>query len=122
HAYLWLMVRNTIIPVTQFASQAAFPLFFIGLILANSSLGVMLMDLGILFFLGAVIFQLITLPVELDASNRAIALLDAGGYLERDELPGARKVLSAAAWTYVAAALMAVMQLLYLLSMRDRRG
>ncbi len=115
--YLWLGVRNSIIPLTQFGSNLAFPLFFIG-ILAQLEF---LMTLGILFFAGAVVFQIITLPVEYNASSRAMALLQAGGYITRDEVKPARAVLSAAALTYLAAALMAVMQLLYLLALRGRR-
>lgn len=120
-AYLWLGVRNTIIPATQFGSQLAFPLFFVGLFLSQSSIGGLLMDLGIAFFLLAVIFQLITLPVEFNASRRALALLAGGGYITAEERRPVGEVLGAAALTYLAAALMAVMQLLYLLSARGRR-
>jgi len=79
------------------------------------------MDLGILLFSGAVVFSLITLPVEFNASRRALALLRDGGYLETDELAGARKVLSAAALTYVAATAMAAMQLLRMFILRGSR-
>ncbi len=116
--YLWLGLRNTIIPLTQFGSQMAFPLFFIG-ILAQLEF---LMTLGILFFSAAVVFQLVTLPVEYNASARAMRLLEAEGFVDPEEVGPTRAVLSAAALTYLAAALMAVMQLLYLLALRGRRS
>ncbi len=115
--YVWLGLRNAIIPVTQFGSQLAFPLFFLGLILNLASL----QNLGILLFSLAVLFQVITLPVEFNASSRALATLAGGGYLRGEEVRGARNVLQAAALTYVAAMVMAVMQLLYLLALRGRR-
>jgi len=79
------------------------------------------MDLGILLFAVAVVFSLLTLPVEFDASKRALVLLKEGHYLNSDELKGAKKVLSAAALTYVASTAMAIMQLIRLLILRDRR-
>lgn len=116
-----LALRNFIVPVAGFGSRLAFPLFFIGLIFRTD----FLMTLGILLFAAAVLFQLITLPVEYNASNRAIAVLEGHGFIQRDEVRPVRKVLSAAALTYVAATLMAVMQLLRLLAIagigRDRR-
>ena len=115
--YVWLGLRNAIIPVTQFGSQMAFPLFFLGLLMRLEPL----VNLGILLFGLAVLFQVITLPVEFNASARALATLAGGGYLQPEEVRGARAVLQAAALTYVAAMVMAVMQLLYLLSLRDRR-
>ncbi|HEY8448934.1 MAG TPA: zinc metallopeptidase, partial [Bacillota bacterium] len=80
--YVWLGVRNAIIPLTQFGSQLAMPLFLAGLIFASG----FLQDLGILLFLFAVIFQLITLPVEFNASSRAVALLEGGHYVTRNEV------------------------------------
>ena len=79
------------------------------------------MNLGILFFSAAVIFQIVTLPVEFNASKRALALLEAGKYLGKEEISGASRVLSAAALTYLAATAMAVMQLLRLLILREHR-
>jgi len=108
--YLPLYVRNTIIPVTQIGSYAAIPLFFIGLFMSSESL----VHIGILLFAAIVFFQLVTLPVEFNASRRAIATLGGEGILDASELDGTKKVLSAAAMTYLAAALMAVMQLLRL--------
>ena len=78
------------------------------------------MDLGIVLFSAAVAFHLVTLPVELNASRRAIRMLASEGYLTDDEIEPARSVLSAAAWTYVAAAAMAVMQLIRMLMLRGR--
>ncbi len=115
--YAPIRVRNFLVPSMQFASQAAIPLFIIGMIF-NSGF---LMDAGIWFFVAAVAFQLITLPVEFNASGRAIAILDQGGILESDEVAGAKRVLRAAAMTYVAAAAMALAQLLRLLMARGRR-
>ncbi len=115
--YFWLGIRNAIIPVSQFGSRLAFPLFFVGLLFQ----GEMLMTIGIAFFALAVGFQLITLPVEYNASSRAIGLLESEGFVTSSEIPAVREVLDAAALTYLAAALMAVMQLIYLLTLRGRR-
>jgi hypothetical protein len=115
--YAPLMFRNSIVPVVNIASSASMPLFIIGLMMGNR----LLTNIGILLFVGALIFHLVTLPVELDASSRALALLKETGTLEPDELAGARKVLNAAAWTYVAAALMALMQLVRLIMIRNSR-
>ena len=79
-----------------------------------------LMNIGILFFSAAVIFQLITLPVEFNASSRALKQLNNGGYLISNEVGYAKKVLDAAALTYVAATLMAILQLVRLLALRER--
>lgn len=115
--YAPLHIRNSIIPVAQFGSTLAWPLFFVGL-LTNAGA---LMDIGIILFTGAVLFQLVTLPVEFNASSRAVALLEAGNYLNRDEVGRAKEVLNAAALTYVAALAMAVAQLLRLMLLRGRR-
>ncbi len=110
-------IRQSIVPVANLGSSLAFPLFFIGLIMSAKSL----MDIGILLFTGAVLFQLVTLPVEFNASARALALLQNRGYLAETEVRHARKVLNAAALTYVAATAMAVLQLLRLLLLRSQR-
>jgi Zn-dependent membrane protease YugP len=81
-----------------------------------------LVDIGILLFSFAVLFGLITLPVEFNASRRAIAILRDGGYLTAEEIPAAQKVLNAAAWTYVASALVAVLHLLRLLILSGALG
>ncbi len=120
HADAWLplKLRSSIAPTVGFGSTLAFPLFFIGFIF--SSLKV-LMDVGIVFFALAVVFHLITLPVEFDASRRALAILGRDGYLRQDEQRGAKKMLDAAALTYVAAAAVAVMHLLRLVILRGAR-
>lgn len=110
--------RASLVPVANIGSMAAMPLFFIGLFVP--SIG-WLMDLGILFFAGALVFHLVTLPVEFDASNRAIAILGNGTFLAPDEVEGAKKVLNAAAWTYVAAATMSLLQMLRLIILRNSR-
>ena len=104
-------LRAALIPVTQFGSAAAWPLVLIGLLFNNNTFFV----LGMVFFLLATLFQLVTLPVEFNASNRALAALSSSGILEQDEIPMARKTLSAAAMTYVAALAVSVAQLLRLL-------
>jgi len=115
--YVPLSLRNGLFPVANIGSQMAFPLFFLGLIFAAEPL----MTLGIWLFLAALAFQVITLPVEYDASGRALRLLAAGGYLGNDEVPKAKAVLNAAALTYVAAVAVAVMHLLRLLILRNSR-
>ena len=115
--YVPIRIRNAIVPVVNVASQAAIPLFVIGLIFQSG----LMMDIGIWFFTAAVAFQLITLPVEFNASGRAIAILEGNYILEDEEVRGAKKVLRAAAMTYVAAAAMAVAQLLRLLMARGNR-
>lgn len=114
--YAFLRVRNSIVPVVNIASTMSMPLFFIGLLM--SSLG--LINLGILLFCGVLVFHLVTLPVEFDASARALRILSDTGLLAGDEITGAKKVLDAAALTYVAALLMTVLQLIRLLAIRDR--
>ena len=106
-----IKLRAALIPVTQFGSAAAWPLVLIGLLFNNNTFFV----LGMVFFLLATLFQLVTLPVEFNASNRALAALSSSGILEQDEIPMARKTLSAAAMTYVAALAVSVAQLLRLL-------
>ena len=119
-AYGPLMLRSSMVPVVNFGSFTAFPLFFIGFFF-TTNLG-WLMDVGIIFFSGAVALSLLTLPVEFNASSRALALLNEGGYLTEKELPHARAVLNAAAWTYVAAVTMAISQLVRLLILRGMRN
>ena len=118
--YAPLGIRSAIAPVASLGSTLAFPLILIGF-LFHGRTGLMLLDLGILFFSGAVLFQLVTLPVEFDASKRALAELTASGSLAPSEVQGAKKVLDAAALTYVAAAAVAVLQLVRLLLIRERR-
>lgn len=118
-SYAPLMLRNSIVPAVNFGSRASMPLLLIGLFLNSYLLAL----LGVALYGLAVAFQLITLPVELDASRRAMRALSANGLLTQEEEPKARKVLSAAASTYLASAFAAVAQLLRLLTIvsRDRR-
>ena len=109
--YAPLKLRSAIVPVANIGSSLAMPLLILGLILSIPSL----VQIGIIAFSAAVLFQLITLPVEFNASNRAIAALESGGMIQRDEAGPTRKVLNAAALTYVAATLMSVLQLLRLI-------
>jgi Zn-dependent membrane protease YugP len=117
--YAAMRLRASVLPAANLGSTLAFPIFFIGLIFPHS-VG-WLMDAGIVLFTAAVAFHVVTLPVEFDASRRAIRVLASGGYLAPDEVDGARKVLSAAAWTYVAAAAVTVTQLLRMLILRQAR-
>ena len=118
--YFPLHIRNSIYPVANLGSTLAFPLFFIGFIFSQNG-SKLLMDLGILLFTGAVLFTVLTLPVEFNASRRALVLLKEGRYLDDKEIVGARRVLSAAALTYVAATAVAVLQLLRLFLLRSSR-
>ena len=104
--YAPLTFRNAIIPITNFGSKLSIPLIIVGLFLSGT-----LVDIGLLLFSLVAVFQLVTLPVEFNASSRALATLENGNFLDRRELEGARKVLRAAALTYVAALLVSVAQL-----------
>ena len=107
--YVPLKLRGAIVPVANIGSQAAFPLIIIGVLIGG--MGSPLVNIGLILFSLAVIFQLITLPVELNASRRAITLLDQVGILGGQEVNQTRKVLGAAALTYVAALAASVLQL-----------
>lgn len=111
--YAPLSIRTMLLPVAQLGSQALWPLFMIGVVLSMPQL----INIGILFFSFSVIFQLLTLPVEFNASNRAIHMMEEYGILSAEENSSAKKVLRAAAMTYVAAAAMAVGQLIRMLMM-----
>lgn len=120
--YFPLTFRSGLAPVVGIASTAAMPLFFIGLFIGpRMPFSGTLMDLGIIFFSGAVLFHLITLPVEFDASRRALVQLTQTGAVRPEEVDGAKKVLDAAALTYVAAAAVAALQLVRLLVLRNNR-
>lgn len=109
--YLPLNIRHALVPVANFGSNLAFPLFFIGLILTSPSL----MHFGIYLFGAVVIFQAVTLPVEFNASRRALTVLAGEGYITREETAGTKAVLDAAALTYVAAVLVSLLHLVRLL-------
>jgi Zn-dependent membrane protease YugP len=110
--YVPLKLRTAIAPAASFGSNLGFILFFIGLIFTRNTI---LMNAGIVLFSAAVLFTVVTLPVEINASRRAMRELSDHTILVATELDGARKVLSAAALTYVAAALMAILQLVRLI-------
>lgn len=114
-AYAPLNFRTSLFPVANIGSSLAFPLLLIGMFMRLP----FLIDVGIIFFSAAVLFQLVTLPVEFDASRRALGQLQSGGFLAADEIGSAKKVLTAAALTYVAATAVAVLQLLRLLILRN---
>jgi uncharacterized protein len=115
--YAAFRVRSAIVPVANLGSNLGFILFFVGLIFYRNGL---LMSVGILLYSAAVLFTLVTLPVEFNASRRAMRLLENRSILMGEELDGAKKVLSAAALTYVAAALMAILQLIRLILISRR--
>ncbi|KNF08741.1 putative neutral zinc metallopeptidase [Gottschalkia purinilytica] len=114
--YAPLTIRNAIVPVVMFSSRFVWVIIFLGLIIASSPL----VKVGIILYAAIVAFQIITLPVEFDASNRAMANLEQG-ILSPQEIAPTKKVLSAAAMTYVAATLVALAQLFRLISMSNRR-
>ena len=109
--YAPLGIRSALVPAANFGSSAAWPLFFIGLLFQLP----VIMKIGIFLFLFALLFQLVTLPVEFNASHRAMKKLQGMNLMSREELGGARRVLSAAAMTYVAAAATSLMYLLRML-------
>lgn len=117
NGYAPLSIRNAIVPIAGFGSQASFLLIFLGLFMGAMAM----VDIGIYLFLAVVAFQLITLPVEFNASSRAIELLSSQGFVTGTEERNVRQVLNAAALTYVAAAATAIAQLFRLLMLRDRR-
>lgn len=110
--YAPIKMRNAIVPIVQLASYAAWPLAIFGIIFSFSKLA----TLGVIMFMAVVLFQTITLPVEFNASSRALKTLGNNAILDADELSASKKVLSAAAMTYVAAAVVAVANLLRLLA------
>ena len=124
-AYAPLKMRTGFFPVVRLSSGAAMPLIMVGLILGGAgflepSLANIILNIGIAFFTVTVLFHLITLPVEFNASSRAMAILEGDRYLAPNEADGAKKVLSAAAMTYVAAATAAILQLIRLILISRR--
>lgn len=115
--YAPLTLRTAIVPAVNICSGLSTPLFFLGLLMSWEPL----LNLGIILFAASTVFALITLPVEFNASRRAVAMLTAGGYVTGDEERGVRKVLTAAALTYVAAAVTSMLSLLRLVLIANRR-
>lgn len=118
--YLPLSIRGTLVPIANFGSMAAWPLILIGLLM-NGNTAILLINLGIFAFSASVLFQLVTLPVEFNASRRAVRILKETGMLYEDEVSQTRKVLNAAALTYVASAAASLLQLLRLVLIGGRR-
>lgn len=119
--YSPLNIRSALVPVANFGSMAAWPLIILGIVFGGA--GSVFCQIGIVLFSAAVLFQLVTLPVEFNASRRAVRILGDIGILSEQELPYTKKVLKAAALTYVASAAAAILQLLRLVllfSGRDR--
>ncbi len=121
HSYAPMRLRHFMYPVSSLGSTLAFPLIFIGIFFEFTGSALMI-NLGIWLFTAAVAFTLVTLPVEFDASRRAVKALAEGGYLTQEELTGVRKVLNAAAMTYVAAAAVAILQLIRILMIARGRN
>ena len=115
--YPFLALRSMMVPVVNFGSRLAWPIFLVGILSSWQPL----MIAGIILFALVVLFSLVTLPVEFDASRRAMRMLTDTGYLTQTEEDGARKVLNAAAMTYVASFVSALLQLLRLLALANRR-
>ena len=119
--YAPLSLRSALVPVANFGSTIAWPLIIIGFLFNNQTSN-LLINIGIVAFSLAVLFQIVTLPVEFNASSRALAVLGETGMLQSEELSMTRKVLSAAALTYVASAASAILQLLRLVLLSNRRN
>ena len=123
--YVPIKVRNAFVPIANFGSKLGVPLIIVGFLLMNLQpfIGDFIIKFGIIFFSAAVLFQFLTLPVEFDASHRAIRVLGDSGYLSTSEVKTVKKVLSAAAMTYVAAAATSLAQLLrFVLLASSRRN
>lgn len=118
--YAPLKIRGALVPVANFGSTLAWPLILIGLLI-RSDAAVFLINMGILLFSAAVLFQIVTLPVEFNASRRAVQALEKGGMLYGEEISGTKAVLRAAALTYVASAASMILQLLRLIIIGGRR-
>ena len=118
-----LTFRNNIVPIVNIASRFSWILIIIGIGMtaSGSYMGDMLFNLGVLFFLAVIVFHAVTLPVEFNASNRALDQMEMVGVIYEDEEHGARKVLRAAAMTYVASLAVAIVNLLRILAMRGNR-
>jgi Zn-dependent membrane protease YugP len=113
--YLPMKLRAGLLPIVNLGAQLWFPLFFAGIVMGGAGLGQLFIQLAVLAFAGVRAFHVVTLPVEFDASRRAYGLLTRYGLLSRHEAGGTKRVLKAAAFTYVAAALTSLLTLLYLI-------
>ncbi len=121
--YLPVKIRTAIVPITNIGSRLSMPLILLGLLFgATSYFFATLAYVGVACFALSTIFQLVTLPTEFDASRRALTAIEQGGMLSGEELQGAKKVLSAAAMTYVAALAVSITQLLRLMLLVNRRN
>ena len=118
--YVPLVIRGSLVPVANIGSTAAWPLILIGLFM-NGQTAIFFINLGILLFSAAVLFQIVTLPVEFNASGRAVKVLESSGMLYPDEVDSVKKVLGAAALTYVASAASMILQLLRLVIIGGRK-
>lgn len=126
HSYVPLLIRGAIVPVANIASSFSWILIIVGLVLTGASetgstLGNTLLELGIMAFIVVVLFHLVTLPVELNASHRAVKQISANGYVSPENEVGVKKVLSAAALTYLGALVMAIANLLRILMIANSR-
>lgn len=119
-SYAPLSIRSALVPIANFGSMLAWPVILIGLFFNTRSSG-LIIDIGILLFSAAVLFQLVTLPVEFDASRRALVMLRTQGILADDELKYTRRVLKSAALTYVASAAAAILQLIRIILITNGR-
>lgn len=119
-SYAPLLIRSALVPIANFGSMLAWPVILIGLFFNTRSSG-LIIDIGILLFSAAVLFQLVTLPVEFDASRRALVMLRTQGILADDELKYTKRVLKSAALTYVASAAAAILQLLRIILITNGR-
>ena len=118
--YVPLTIRGALVPAANFGSALSWPLILVGLLM-NSQMSAMLINLGILLFSAAVLFQIVTLPVEFNASGRAVKALESSGMLYPEEVGDVKKVLRAAALTYVARAASMILQFLRLIIIGGRR-
>lgn len=116
--YIPIKIRGAIVPVVNLGSKLSWPILFLGLILGSLNL----LNIGIILFALTLVFQIVTLPVEFNASGRALRILDGSGMLYPDEMKGARRVLTAAAMTYVTAVISTLLQLLRLILLFSRRS
>jgi len=120
--YQFMNIRASLVPVANIGANFGPIMVMAGLFLGSlGGLSTVFINLGIILFAGAILFHIVTLPVEFDASSRALRLIDELGILQGEENRGARSVLNAAAWTYVATAIYAALQLVQLLLMRGDR-